>query len=124
MVEVESRFSEALAFAAQHKLLTPGSEESGNLYPDALLESGREDEAFEYLLRRMKSGQLLLRYPVLFEPACTRNRMDDLAVIRQVLASAGIAAGTYLLDAWGRMMKKDVKWSRTDRTGKGIGYEQ
>ncbi|MDO9326244.1 MAG: hypothetical protein Q7T80_14935 [Methanoregula sp.] len=105
----EYRFDDALAFAKQHALFAKGSEELENLIAEALLDSGRESEAFEYLLGCMKQGHLLKQYPNLFELACTLNRMDDLQVIRPVLESKHISSAMYLLDAYGRLSKKDVK---------------
>ena len=104
-----SRCNDALAFTGQHPLLTPGPEESEDLILNAFLESGREGEAYEYLLGRMKTGHLLKRYTSLFELACTLNRMDHLLPLRSIMETRKITAGTYLLDAYSRMMKKDVK---------------
>jgi hypothetical protein len=115
-------FNDTPASAGQPAIITPGSEETENLNLDTLLESGRESEAFEYLLGRMKSGHLLRRYTELFELACTLNRMDDLPVLRPVLESKKISSATYLLDAYGRLMRKDVKGGlalidRAERSG-------
>lgn len=105
----ESRFCDALAFARQHELLAPGSEASEDLAMHALRESGGDGEAFGYLLGRMKTGQLLRRYPLLFELACTLGRMNELRPLRPVFESRKMSAGTCLLDAYERMLKKDVK---------------
>ena len=101
--------NDAPAPAGQPAIITPGSEEPENLKVNALLESGRESEAFEYLLGLLKTGHLLKQYTSLFELACTLNRMDDLLVLRPVLESKKISSATYLLDAYGHLMKKDVK---------------
>jgi len=108
-IRAASLHHDTLGVTEQQALLTPGSEESEDLILNAFLESGREGEAFEYLLGKMKSGNLLTRYTSLFALACTLNRMDDLLQLRPILESRKITAGTYLLDAYGRMMKKDVK---------------
>ena len=105
----EYRFDDALAFAEQHALFPKGSEELENLIANALLNSGREIEAFDYLLACMKTGHLLEQYTSLFELACTLNRMDNLVVIRPVLESKHIFSAMYLLDAYGQLSKKDVK---------------
>jgi len=105
----ECRFDDALAFADRHALFPKGSEVLENLIAEALLDSGRESEAFEYLLGCMKNGHLLQHYVSLFELACTLNRMDDLLVIRPALESKHISSAIYLLDAYGRLGKKDVR---------------
>jgi hypothetical protein len=105
----ECRFDNALAFADRHALFPKGSEKLENLIAEALLDSGRESEAFEYLLGCMKNGHLLQHYVSLFELACTLNWMDDLPVLRPVLESKHISPAIYLLDAYGRLGKKDVK---------------
>ncbi|MDO8874022.1 MAG: hypothetical protein Q7V05_15030 [Methanoregula sp.] len=122
----ESRFNDAPALAGQHAPLTTDSEEPENLNMNVLLESGREDEAFEYLLGIMKTGHLLKRYTSLFELACTLNRMDDLPVLRPILESEKISSATYLLDAYARLMNKDVKGGLTliERAeGSGLGAD-
>jgi hypothetical protein len=105
----ECRFAEALAFAEEHALFPGGSEDLENLKAEALLDSGRERDAFEFLLGCMKNGHLLWHYTRLFELACTLNRMDDLPAIRPVLESKHISPAIYLLDAYGQLGKKDVK---------------
>jgi len=105
----ECRFADALAFAEQHAIFPKDSEELENLIAEALLDAGREREAFEYLLECMKNGHLLKQYTSLFELACTLNRMNDLLVIRPVLESKHISSAMYLLDAYGQLSKKDVK---------------
>lgn len=105
----ESRFCDALAFARQHELLAPGSEASEDLTLHALRETGGDSEAFVYLLGAMKTGILLRHYPLLFELACTLGRMNELRPLRAVFESRKIPAGTHLLDAYDRVMKKDVK---------------
>lgn len=118
----EGRFDDALAFADRHALFPQGSEERETLIAEALLDAGRESEAFEYLLGCMKNGHLLRHATRLFELACTLDRMDDLRVLRPVLESKHISPALYLLDAYGRLGKKDVKGcleliQRAERSG-------
>jgi tetratricopeptide (TPR) repeat protein len=105
----ECRFDEALAFAEKHALFPKGSEKLEDLIANALLNSGREIEAFEYLLGCMKNGHLLEQYTSLFELACALNRMDELPELRPVLESKHIFSAMFLLDAYGQLSKKDVK---------------
>ena len=103
------KYTEALAYAEEHKILEPDQEEYMTLKLHALTESGMDEEAMAYMQELLETGHKFANHALMFELALSFDRIDDLLNLKPVFESMNMRAGLLLMDAYDQMKKGDVK---------------
>lgn len=76
---------------------------------DSLLSEGRYDEAFTLVIGDLRNQVIFEDVEIIFDLAVKTNRLDDLVSLQPYMEELGNQDGVYLIKAYERLMKKDVK---------------